>query len=444
MTPEHQSLISALVGFIADAKRSAVDHPELADRATANHLAELPASIAVREAANAAARANDYLDEDQHAGRMFDGSALYQLGVAALLRSSQEIDAQALAEQLAAYLAGPPEQVWRYFVLNLDWDLPRPVDLDNWQLSRPDADTWKRLRPVSLAADFAPTPTWDPLLEFGEHVVVAVPDTEPPLLRGHWVLWFSRGPSRDLAWEPLLAFNLWSNDPVEVVAEHVVEPGRRVDKRHSSVPSNYIGPDAEYEVPLLGPLRIDDKRSEQLIRFLTEITSRLHQPKLDPKFRKRIQRCAIRYLSTGDKVGYDSDVTFPDDEPQVVLNYVTALENLLSGESESHGDLTRKAAQRAAVLIGKDDEDRLAILHHVEDAYKVRSKIAHGDEPNQDKLAKSATTMRPIIRRALIAAIVLNDPMLATVCDEALLSRHILQEKILDPLAKFQSLLRSS
>lgn len=435
------NLVTVLIDFVSDARRQAAAYADLTDRETADVMAELPRSDAVRQAAGSAARANSYLDGERgsrQAGRAFDGNALFRLGVAALLRSNREFDAHALAEQLAAYLAGPPETLWQYFVLNVDWELPEPVDLGGWRLSRPSADEWDALRPVPIVADHAATAVWNPLLGFGQHLVLAAPDPEEEPVHGFRIRLFSRGPSTESVWAPLLAFNLWADEPALVVAEYIVEPGRAVDRLYSSFPYTYVGPDGEQEVPQLGPLEVDGGRSPQLIRFLTELTTRLSQRTLGKKFHDRIRRSAVRFLDTADKVGYGTDVTFPDDEPQVVLNYITSLENLLSGD-DNHGDLTRRTAQRAAVLIGKNDADRLETRRRVASAYGVRSSIAHGSDPDPDKLTEATRQVRPILRQALTAAIVLGDANLGSLCDEALLSHQTLQEKILRPLAEFHN-----
>ncbi|MEV4175660.1 hypothetical protein [Nonomuraea sp. NPDC049709] len=108
---------------------------------------------------------------------------------------------------------------------------------------------------------------------------------------------------------------------------------------------------------------------------------------------------------------------------------MTSLENLLSGGGENHADLPRRTAQRAVVLIGEDDDDRLRTLRCVKDAYNVRSIIAHGSDPHPRKLSAAATQVRSILRRALVAAIVLGEKELGPLCDEALLPQGTLREK---------------
>ncbi|MEV4175661.1 hypothetical protein [Nonomuraea sp. NPDC049709] len=91
------------------------------------------------------------------------------------------------------------------------------------------------------------------------------------------------------------------------------EPNLRAVDQEVWAPS--LSPGDEYEVPLLGPLHVDNRHSERLIRFLTEITTRLTERELGSKLHDRIRRSALRFLSTSYIVAYRADVTFSDDEP---------------------------------------------------------------------------------------------------------------------------------
>ncbi|MCA1607693.1 MAG: hypothetical protein LC775_20015 [Acidobacteria bacterium] len=291
------------------------------------------------------------------------------------------------------------------------------------------------------------------MLSFGEHLALSAPDEQAEPAQGHRIWLFPRkGKSLSLAWEPLLLLNLWHDNPVTAVAEYLVEPRRSVDRMYSAIPSMYLGPEGDDEIPQLGPLSIDNAQSPQLTRFLDELSARLQRWKTAPrannktltKEHDRLRRSAVRFLETGDKVGFDCDVTFPQDEPQVVLNYVSALENLLSVDNEDTIDLRRRAAQRAAILLGRDDAQRKVIYERVYSAYGVRNKIAHGDEPHSGKLADAAGQLRPLLRRALISAIVLGSQRkLSELCDEALLSHTVLHEQLQTPLERFCATVRA-
>ncbi|GAB2959442.1 hypothetical protein GCM10027184_03100 [Saccharothrix stipae] len=423
----------------------------------------------VRGAAADAARANRYLDEQSSrgrrgaasgdvverrpAGRKFDAQALHRLGIAGLLRAGHQFDADTLASEVAAYLAGPAEQMWRHIVLDIDWTVPAPIETVGWRLWQPGSDDWEALRPVPVAADYAANSVWDPLLTFGWHVVLSIPDPEEEPTSGHGIWWpFRNKPTFSLEWEPLLLLNLWNDTPVKAVAEYLVEPGRAADRVYASLPSTYsVNPDGtdEIEIPLLGPLHVEDSQGFRFIRFINELHARMRQwdtpstnaeKKRFTKARDRVRRSAVKFLQTSGDVSQDGDVFFQDDRPQVVFGYVSALENLLSAGDEDKIDLRRRAAQRAAVLVGRNDEHRQVIYDQVYRAYGVRNSIAHGDEPKAEMVDDAVKHLRQILRRALIAAIVLGPQQeLSALCDEALLSHIILRERVRMPLREFSA-----
>ncbi len=149
------------------------------------------------------------------------------------------------------------------------------------------------------------------------------------------------------AWAPLLLLNLWHDSRVTAVAEYLVERNRRVERVYSAIPSTYLGPEGDYDAaPGSGNTKL----------------TRAHD---------RLRRSAVRFLETGDDVGFDGDVNFSENRPGVVLNYVSALENLLSSANEDTIDLRRRAAQRAAILIGRNDVQRKMIHDQVYSAPTV-------------------------------------------------------------------------
>jgi hypothetical protein len=151
--------------------------------------------------------------------------------------------------------------------------------------------------------------------------------------------------------------------------------------------------------------------------------------------RERLRRSAHRFLALNSRLGSNGDVLFRRDRAEVIFWYVSALENLLLTEGRPDGDFSRKVAQRAAVLIGADDDERLAIRRDITKAYSVRSKVAHGDTPPDALLTDLPQRLRDYLRRAFRDLIILG-PMfdVAEVCDDALLSGAIREQKIAVPV----------
>jgi hypothetical protein len=187
-------------------------------------------------------------------------------------------------------------------------------------------------------------------------------------------------------------------------------------------------------------VRIDGARSPYVTRFLAGLSTRLEAWRSGSSKRQlsRLRNSAMRFLATGDDV-YTAWF-FPARRPQLILNYVSALENLLSGGDDSHVDLSRRTAQRAAILIGDGDAHRNAIFAATRDAYKVRSVIAHGSDPEEGATMDAIKGMRPILRRALVYAIVLGPHCeIGRLCDEALLSHATLRDNIRVPIEEFRT-----
>ncbi|ONI91383.1 hypothetical protein ALI22I_08380 [Saccharothrix sp. ALI-22-I] len=379
MTNLPSELDAALASFFDEVRQRSDDFVGLADRDAAETMAELSSARQVREVALATAIANRYMvDEDDRraggsapittAGRELSGPVLHRLGLAGLLRSGAPIDTPVLVAQTAVYLAGPGVPLHRYLVLNVDWDLAEPLMLAGWRLWRPSKQDWNALRPVPLAADFAAKPSFDPVLEFGQHLVLSAedPGAEPVDNRIFWRL-FQPRVQQSPAWAPLLCLNLAQDTHVMPVAEYLIEPARSVATYQESIPTTFLGPEGDYEVPQLGPLHVDEDQAVWLAGFLSALSCKLEEWTAAAGMTrpsKRLRPVAGRFLDTCAKIAFDAEVNFGEDPGEVAFNYVVALERLVSA-NDDRGDLKRRTAQRTAVLIGRHNAERLAIYHRV-------------------------------------------------------------------------------
>jgi hypothetical protein len=144
-------LVEALERFLRDAAhmvepdhvRNELHQPS--PEALAESLAALPACRGAATAARRAAQANGYVvssfphrrrastptpatdnaaNQDQEAapfgpnGRPLDADALVSAGIAAMLLDQRDVDFKDVANDLAAYLAGPPVDIWDYAILD--------------------------------------------------------------------------------------------------------------------------------------------------------------------------------------------------------------------------------------------------------------------------------------------------------------------------------------
>jgi hypothetical protein len=123
-----------------------------------------------------------------------------------------------------------------------------------------------------------------------------------------------------------------------------------------------------------------------------------------------------------------------------LLHYVVALEALF-GEDSREGEMTRRISQRAAVLVGRDDAERLSVAEEIKNVYNIRSRVVHGGaEPTERDLE----TLRAVVRRAILGRLVHGEPpagedSLVAFCDHALLSTTVLTQ-LRDPLRQYDDI----
>ena len=89
----------------------------------------------------------------------------------------------------------------------------------------------------------------------------------------------------------------------------------------------------------------------------------------------------------------------PDIEESALLQYVFALEALLTGDEKQA--IAEKIASGAALLIGQNDDERRQIHRAVKSADNVRSTLVHGRKP-EDKIAPMLWNLRRILQRAMV------------------------------------------
>jgi hypothetical protein len=455
------SLVAAIAQFLSVMRT----RPSLlcgqSGRDFAETLADLPEAEDIRQLAAVAAQKNGYLMDKRtpegktprhshtetmttqsKAGRDFNASALYRLGIASLLLTDYDFDRFSVARRVAGYLSGPAVPLSSYVILDLDWDFPGPLHITGWKLWKPKLDDFKDVLPVPIAVHHLGEPAWDPLLYAGAYVVLSTEKNDEAATVDRR-LWLFMPPVPAHAWKPLLLLNLWQDTGVNAVAEYLVEPSRNVERRRGHIPRQPLTENGEVDIPMLGPLCISGSDSPRYAHFISALSAEFDAWKspsnsAERKSLERLRRGALRFLETGPTVGFDADVTMPYDRAGVVLSYVSALENILSGAAESSGDLRRRTAQRAAALIGGDDDSRVAVHDHVYEAYGLRNKIAHGDEVGGVQLTAAAKSMRGILRNVFVAAIMLGPSgRLDVLCDNGLLSHSFLRKNVRAPIDKF-------
>lgn len=482
------ALVEALEHFLQEAKR-AVDEElhrdtplPLTPQMLAESLVGLPSAREAAAAIHRAAAANEYLvtslprrqssDEPAAAtdataeskaddettepgGRPLDAAVLISTGVFGMLQSRAPHDFHAVAGELARYLAGPQIGIWEYAILDANFTINDPIPvIDGWDLATPTSEELRQLLPLPSTADYQPTRPFKPQDYGGLTMLRRKGDDRPhhgPFLRFDVLGSLALDRRTHPLWRPLLLLSLFENSVLRLWARYQIEPGRRIDKLFDDVDWEVWTPDGvtDIEQPRTGDFG-EDADLPAARRFLSELASRMPDDfsnqtgRQEDKTSARLRRCAEHFLSAGHHAYGEGEVMLSELNAETVLHYVIALEGLLAGGESDHSELTRKVSQRAAVLAGKEDAQRLETERLVRGAYGARSKYAHGDPPPRDDV--DLPKLRRVVRRCLLARLVIGDPTpdgaLREVADQALLSHEVLERCIHQPLNEFSQRVR--
>jgi len=425
----------------------------------AARLAELPSAKDADVVACDVAQANGYLLRDRQAGverrsggRGLTADALVETGVAGLILSAERFDKEALASELAGYLAGPAVPVWDYAIIDADVaDIARLPVVDGWELVTPTAEDLAGIVGVPSAARHVGRLSFNLDLYGGLAMLRRVDPGGKP--HSGFIIYWNLRPSHAL-WQPLLALSLFQNPVVHLWAQYDVEPGRRVDVWFDRVYTEPWTPDGITEIDVVrrGDYEIDASNASHLRRFLAQFAPLLDRAIAQPakptkaslERGARLRRIAEHFLTAGEDAHGEGEV-LSELNADAVPHYVIALEAVLTGDDSDKTELTRKMVQRAAVLAGTNDEDRRSVAALILDAYRARSSYAHGGEPADIDLPG----LRRVVRDCVLARLVLGDPTstgetLTALADAALLDHNVLAEQIRRPIREFWGVVTGS
>jgi len=360
-----------------------------------------------------------------------------------VLASSDRFSVAEAVERAVGYMCGPQLADWEYVCVNVALEGSPSVDVGGWQLASFDyaADP---LLPLTGA----PGISGDLLAPRALHEMHGFGLLRRPL--GSDPVPLDDDRPRVLVW-PLLALNLALEVPVVAGPRYLVEPGRHVVRPH-------LGWPLPSEVSRWGytltpyrpwPSHVISRQHEADVAafcraFLTGVTG------LEARRRDQLARAADHFLFVKCRVlgdsGGDSAVS-PVHLSEAAFRLTTALECLLTGGDGGRSDLSRKIQQRAAVLVGADDDDRLEVRNTVGAGYAARSAYAHGDKEKVSDLQ----ALRSVVCRVLVHWVVQavectllsgrhgGRDGLANVLDDALLSHRLHQEHIVGPRDAFRA-----
>jgi hypothetical protein len=321
-------------------------------------------------------------------------------------------DTAAVARRAAGYLAGRPLPLWEYVTVDIAVPVTGVRLFNGWELCGVDRANDPTL-PVEYPEGFEDL--WSPGVLHAARFGTLRRPADARTLQD------TSTDESDLLW-PLIALSLLGATPVRAFIAYLVEPGRRVIRRTAS--TSYLPAEvtAWHANPLsllpYQPQVLDATVTADLGQYAAEIGARIDA--LAPADRRQFACAAGHHLYLGyQQAGREDEL----DASYIAFRRTVAVETLLRGADSDHESIGRKVVQRAAVLIGADDEDRLAVQGLIRRAYGARSTFVHGGtktkQVDQPALARAC---RVIMRRWLALAAEQGGKRLVTLLDDALLS----------------------
>ena len=203
-------------------------------------------------------------------------------------------------------------------------------------------------------------------------------------------------------WRPLLALALYKTEYFGIPIVLESNAGWRLERLRWSEPMVDVVDDDDggsIEVPRTD-YTVDEEEQPKFTAFLTFFDNAIQ----DVQNWKDYRLAARRYLRAIQIAG-----AYPlsgDDHEDALLQYVFALEALLSGSEQ--GAIADKLGTRAAWLIGTSDTVRDSVYKTVKKLYRRRSAIVHGSSGDSGNTRSRLLEVRDLIRRVLVGLMALR------------------------------------
>ncbi|MGW3212797.1 hypothetical protein ACWDBC_11140 [Streptomyces parvus] len=218
-------------------------------------------------------------------------------------------------------------------------------------------------------------------------------------------------------WQALLPLMLWDDALLRVDSVFTVARGRRFDLNPTDVPTreDQHAVDGENEVRATGDFRVPAADLPALTAFCTTLSAKIdavmagktHGRRV-PKERARcLEHAALRLLAAYQRTCNDYGVREVDYDG-LLLDYVIALETLLSSLNGQGGGINRTLQARASALfltLAEQNEARILVRA----AYDARSRYVHGsaikkqtESQKREKLRSLRLLTQQVILRWLI------------------------------------------
>ncbi|MFM9584152.1 hypothetical protein [Streptomyces caniscabiei] len=224
-------------------------------------------------------------------------------------------------------------------------------------------------------------------------------------------------------WPALLPLMLWDSELLRVNSVFTVARGRRFDLNPRHVPTTIqisegrYGREEETEVRDTGNFHVPAASLPALTDFCTAISAKIdavmagatHERRIPNQRAGRLERAARRILAAYQRT-YDDDGVWDVEVDELRLDYVIALEALLTSLNRESGGIANNIRSRAATLFLTPDY-RDEAKDTLRRAYKARSAYVHGNvikgQTEQEK-EEELRTLRILTLQVILRWLVLT------------------------------------
>ncbi|MFD9280273.1 hypothetical protein ACFWD7_23720 [Streptomyces mirabilis] len=307
-----------------------------------------------------------------------------------LVAQGVTVPVESVANSFVAFCTAPAPVVEEWLLLNGELPVGTRIPLGLYTLQSFTAEELEHMGPMPALCGLQPGGFEFRLLEGAPFLHAPNPERAPDRRGPSWFAF--PGPRPEARhWRALLPLILWSADLLHVDAVFDVERGRRFDLDPNHVPTTIRtydrgdGVPDEVDARDIGPFDIALADLPRLQAFCAAVTARIDavmdgttSDRRLPKRRARRLERAARHLVGAYQRTYTDDGVWPQEADELHLDYVIALEALMTSPLDNHEGITKRFQTRMATLFA-DPSMRERVREEARKAYGKRSDYVHGD-----------------------------------------------------------------
>ncbi|MCX4648073.1 HEPN domain-containing protein [Streptomyces sp. NBC_01446] len=302
-----------------------------------------------------------------------------------LVAQGVTVPAEEVADSFVASCTAPAPAVEDWLLLTGDLPEGTRIPLGRYTLQTFTADELRQLGPMPALYDLQPGGLDLRLLAGAPFVHAPDPDRASDRSGAPWFDFTGPRPEA-WHWRALLPLILWSPELLHVDAVFDVDRGREFGLHQNRVPTTFQiyedhdGRHEEVEVREIGCFHITRVELPRLQAFCTAVAAKIDAVmdgttsgrRLPRRRALRLERAA-RHLLQAYQRTYSDDGVWEQEVDELHLDYVIALEALMTSPNDKHEGISERVRSRAAALF-LTSSLRQQVETVVQEAYSARSK----------------------------------------------------------------------